>query len=112
MKILKRNPRRLFATGIKLLFVCVRSLVASNRFGKLIGTRRAALAFYAFQKTFDFVKSLAFDKTGNALQVAAATADKTNVVKSFFRINVKKNLSGTSADRGVSKHNNTSLNIL
>lgn len=95
-----------------ILFVCVRSLVASDSLGKLIGAGRAAFAFYAFQKAFDFVEGFAFDKTGNALQVAAATADKTNVVKSIFRINVEKNLSGTSADRGVSKHNNTSFKFI
>ena len=87
-----------------ILFVCVRSLVASDSLGKLIGAGRAAFAFYAFQKAFDFVEGFAFDKTGNALQVAAATADKANAMKKSVFVNVEKNLSGTSAFGGISEH--------
>ena len=89
----------------KNLIVCrFYSLVFRNRFGKLIGTGGVELAFNSCKKGLYFVDMSAFDKTGYALQVAAATADKANAMKKSVFVNVEKNLSGTSAFGGISEH--------
>ncbi len=71
----------------KQLLLCV--LIVGNRFRELIGARGCALAFDAAKQGFDFVKRFTLDKPRDALQVAATTADKTNVVQTVFRVNVE-----------------------
>ena len=94
--------RRLLAVKIFLLgFTC---FVFGNRFGKLVGARGVALATDTRKQRLDIVDILTLDKTSDALQVAAATADKPNVVHFIVCVNVEKNLSGTSPSCGISKH--------
>ena len=47
---------------------------------------------------------LAFNKAGNPLQVATATADEANVMQTAVVVHLEKNLSGTSAFGRISKH--------
>jgi hypothetical protein len=70
----------------------------------LVGARGVAFATDSCQKSFNFVNVLAFDKTGNALQIAAAAADKTDAVQFVVFVNVEKDLSRTGAFRRISEH--------
>ena len=80
-------------------------LIFCDGFGKLIGAGSIPPATNPSKQRFDFVDVFVFNKARNALQVAAATADKTDVVHFVVCVNVKQNLSGASAHGGISEHN-------
>ena len=90
-----------YALNRLLLLAC---LVCLNRLRELIGARRIAFATYARKQTLNFVHVFAFHKTSNTLQVAAATADKANVMHFVVCVYVKKDLPRTSALGRISKH--------
>ena len=69
-----------------LRFAC---LVLSDSFGKLVGARSVVSATNAKQQRCNFVDIFSFNETGDALQITAATADKTNVVHFIFAVNVE-----------------------
>ena len=90
----------------KNLIVCrFYSFIFSDRFGKLIGTRRIAFATNPCKDRSHFVNVFALDKARNPLQIAAATADKADVVHFVFRVHVKQDLAGTRSSGGICEHN-------
>ena len=86
------------------VFCCLACLVFANCFGELVGAGRIASTTDTGQEGFDFVDILSFNEACDALQVAAATADKTNVVHFVVFVNVEEDLSGAGAFCGVCEH--------
>ena len=78
----------LFIVLWSLVFV-FRCLVFFDGFGKLIGAGRVAFATDACKKSRHFVDIFAFHKPRNTLQIAAATADKANVMHFVVRVHVE-----------------------
>lgn len=90
----------------KNLIVCrFYSFIFSDRFGKLIGARRVAFATNARKRFCHFVNVFAFNEPCNSLQIAAATADKADVVHFVFRVHVKQDLAGARSSGGICEHN-------
>lgn len=83
------------------MFAC---FILRDRFGELIGAGGVVSATDSNEGILYFVDVLALNELCNALQVTAATADKTDVVHFVVCVNVEKNLSGTSASGRISEH--------
>ena len=76
--------------GRGLVCACVfLGFVFAYGFGKLVGARRVAFATDSRQKILDRVDILTLHTSGYALQIAAATADKPNVMHFVVRVHVK-----------------------
>lgn len=85
--------------------------IFGDGFGKLVGTGSVVSTTNPCEQRFDFVNVFSIHKARDALQIAAATADEAYVTHFIVCVNVKQNLSGTSAFRRISEHINLSFRV-
>ena len=86
------SENRYFDTTLQIVF----DFVLDERLRKLISARRVIAAFDAFSGFDNLVDVSAFYETGNALKIAAATADEFDVCD-FAVFYAEKDFSATSA---------------